>query len=191
MGKGRFLYRTCSSSLNIKQPGFTVNSGWPLHIKILRHPSLHMGLWDMYSSIQAYKSHNERAIHGVRKINVENKCFHILSTTATDLECSCLFCHQIDQYIGFKPIFHQNAKYLALGVGVGQCPRCQNFAFGIPTFWYLGANANPGVGSNLRYSRRQPLTPVSGIYVALGPKCKFLALAMYISFFWCRFHLFG
>ena len=27
-----------------------------------------------------------------------------------------------------KPIFHQNAKYLASGVGVGQCPRRQNFA---------------------------------------------------------------
>ena len=28
----------------------------------------------------------------------------------------------------FKPIFHQNAKYLALGVGFGQCTRRQNFA---------------------------------------------------------------
>ena len=27
-----------------------------------------------------------------------------------------------------KPIFHQNAKYLASGVGVGQCTRRQNFA---------------------------------------------------------------
>ena len=27
-----------------------------------------------------------------------------------------------------KPIFHQNAKYLASGVGVGQCTRHQNFA---------------------------------------------------------------
>ena len=27
-----------------------------------------------------------------------------------------------------KPILHQNAKYLASGVGVGQCPRRQNFA---------------------------------------------------------------
>ena len=30
--------------------------------------------------------------------------------------------------MGFKPIFHQNAKYLASGVGVGQCTRRQNFA---------------------------------------------------------------
>ena len=27
-----------------------------------------------------------------------------------------------------KPIFHCDVKYLASGVGVGQCPRCQNFA---------------------------------------------------------------
>ena len=39
-----------------------------------------------------------------------------------------------------KPIFHCDAKYLASGVGIGQCPRSQNFALEIPT-WYLGANA--------------------------------------------------
>ena len=32
-----------------------------------------------------------------------------------------------------KPIFHCNAKYLASGVGVGQCPRHQNFALEMPT----------------------------------------------------------
>ena len=31
-------------------------------------------------------------------------------------------------YSILKPIFHQNAKYLASGVGVGQCTRRQNFA---------------------------------------------------------------
>ena len=30
-----------------------------------------------------------------------------------------------------------------MGVGIGQCLRRQNFALGIPTCWYLGANANP------------------------------------------------
>ena len=30
--------------------------------------------------------------------------------------------------LNLKPIFHQNAKYLASGVGVGQCTRHQNFA---------------------------------------------------------------
>ena len=39
-------------------------------------------------------------------------------------------------HLPLKPIFHQNAKYLALGVGVGQCPRRQTFALGIPTCWY-------------------------------------------------------
>ena len=40
-----------------------------------------------------------------------------------------------------KPILLWDAKYLASGVGVGQCPRRQNFALEIPTCWYLGANA--------------------------------------------------
>ena len=38
---------------------------------------------------------------------------------------------------GVKPIFHCDAKYLALGVGVGQCPRRQNFVLEIPTCWYI------------------------------------------------------
>ena len=41
-----------------------------------------------------------------------------------------------------KPIFHCNAKYLASGVGIGQCPQRQNFGLEIPTCWYPGANAN-------------------------------------------------
>ena len=43
--------------------------------------------------------------------------------------------------LSLKPIFHCNAKYLASGVGIGLCPRRQNFALEIPTCWYLGANA--------------------------------------------------
>ena len=39
--------------------------------------------------------------------------------------------------ICLKPIFHQNAKYLASGAGVGQWPRRQNFALEIPTCWYI------------------------------------------------------
>ena len=42
----------------------------------------------------------------------------------------------------FKPIFHCDAKYLASGVGVGQCPRRQNFALEIPTCWYILALPN-------------------------------------------------
>ena len=52
-------------------------------------------------------------------------------------------------YLGLKPIFHQNAKYLALGAGVGQCPRQQNFVLGIPTCWYLSCE-------NLRYPTPNP-----------------------------------
>ena len=45
-------------------------------------------------------------------------------------------------YPRFKPIFHCDAKYLALGVGVGQCPPHQNFALEIPTCWYILALPN-------------------------------------------------
>ena len=41
-----------------------------------------------------------------------------------------------------KPIFHQNAKYLASGVGVGQCPRRQNFVLEMPTCCYILALPN-------------------------------------------------
>ena len=45
-------------------------------------------------------------------------------------------------FYGVKPIFHWNAKYLASGVGVGQCPRRQNFALEIPACWYILALPN-------------------------------------------------
>ena len=41
-----------------------------------------------------------------------------------------------------QPIFHCDAKYLASGVGVGQCPRRHNFALEIPTCWYILALPN-------------------------------------------------
>ena len=41
-----------------------------------------------------------------------------------------------------KPIFHQNAKYLASGAGIGHCPQRQHFALGIPTCWYILALPN-------------------------------------------------
>ena len=53
------------------------------------------------------------------------------------------FCYFLkSQVLTLKPIFHCDAKYLASGVGVRQCPQHQNFVLGIPTCWYLGANAN-------------------------------------------------
>ena len=45
-------------------------------------------------------------------------------------------------YLRVKPIFHCKAKYLASGVGVGQCPRRQNFALEIPTCWHILALPN-------------------------------------------------
>ena len=65
----------------------------------------------------------------------------------------CYFsCYQKKCASSLKPIFHCNAKYLASGVGVGQCPRCQNFAWEIPTCWYILAlpptpipDANPKI----------------------------------------------
>ena len=44
--------------------------------------------------------------------------------------------------LGVKPIFHCDAKYLVLGVGVGQCPQSENFALAIPTCWYILALPN-------------------------------------------------
>ena len=41
-----------------------------------------------------------------------------------------------------KPTFNCNAKYLVSGVGVGHCPRRQNFALEIPTCWYFLALPN-------------------------------------------------
>ena len=41
-----------------------------------------------------------------------------------------------------KPIFHCDANFLVSGVGVGHCPRCQNFGLEIPTCWYVLALPN-------------------------------------------------
>ena len=43
----------------------------------------------------------------------------------------------IEFFKSLKPIFHCDAKYLASGIGVGQCPRRQNFVLEIPTCWYI------------------------------------------------------
>ena len=97
-------------------------------------------------------------------------------------------------------IFHYDAKYLASGVGVGQCPRRQNFAVEIPTGWYILAltKAKNCVSPDTKLKicvspdanpRRQLPTPVSGIYVALGLwrwPCIFHVYFMYIS---CIFHV--
>ena len=50
------------------------------------------------------------------------------------LPCRTLY-HK--RFCDIKPIFHCDAKYLASGVGVGQCPSRQNFAWEKPTCWYI------------------------------------------------------
>ena len=90
-----------------------------------------------------------------------------------------------------KPIFHCDAKYLALGVGVGQCPRLQNFVLEIPTCWYLLhwvtqffcvlADAKP---ESWVLADAKPNASQWNIG-CVGSQRKILALVMYISFFWC------
>ena len=60
------------------------------------------------------------------------------------------------QYQTLKPIFHQNAKYLVSGPGVGTCPRRQGFALGIPTCWYLKCEKLPT--PNLKFALAPTLT---------------------------------
>ena len=43
-----------------------------------------------------------------------------------------------------KPIFHCDAKYLASGVGVGQCTRRQNFA--LPSQWNISCVGSLALG---------------------------------------------
>ena len=83
--------------------------------------------------------------------------------------------------LSVKPIFHCDAKYLASGVGVGQCPRRQNFALEIPTCWYILALPNTKIC----------VIPDASQWNigCVGSQRKMLALAMYISCFLCRFHL--
>ena len=62
-----------------------------------------------------------------------------------------------------KPIFHHDAKYLVSGVGVGQCPRRQNFALEIPTCWYILALPIVKIASpptpNLKFALSPTPTP--------------------------------
>ena len=52
------------------------------------------------------------------------------------------FYHHRFKVFTVKPIFHCDAKCLASRVGVGQCPRRQNFVLEIPTCWYILALPN-------------------------------------------------
>ena len=58
--------------------------------------------------------------------------------------------------VKFKPIFHQNAKYLASGVGVGKCTRRQNCA--LPNTKYTNMLVNFALADAhfLRYPTPNP-----------------------------------
>ena len=86
-----------------------------------------------------------------------------------------------------KPIFHCDTKPLALGFCVGLHLQRDDFVLPIPTCWYLK-------------TRKLALPPTPNLKFALPPTrnpnesewnigCNIFALAMYISFFWCRFYL--
>ena len=94
-------------------------------------------------------------------------------------------------FANLKPIFHQNAKYLASGAGVGQCPRRQNFALCIPTCWYLKCENLRYPTPNLKVGLAPTPNPDASQWNigCVGSQHKMLALAMYISCFLCRFHL--
>ena len=85
----------------------------------------------------------------------------------------------------FKPIFHQNAKYLASGVGVGQCTRRQNFA--LPNAKYTNMLVSLALG-DANFSRFYPTRSQWNIG-CVGCQRKIFASGMYISCFLCRFHL--
>ena len=59
------------------------------------------------------------------------------------------------QICTLKPIFHQNAKYLASGVGVGQCTQRQNFA--LPNAKYTNMLVSLALGDAhfSRFTRRE------------------------------------
>ena len=84
-----------------------------------------------------------------------------------------------------KPIFHCNENYLASGVGVGQCPQHQYFAFGIPTCCILEPT------QTLKFALPPTPNPNASQWNigVVGTQCKMFTLAMYISCFLCRFHL--
>ena len=90
-----------------------------------------------------------------------------------------------------KPIFHCEAKYLASGVGVGQCARCQNFALEIPTCWYILALPNAKICVTPDTKPKICVIPDASQWNigCVRSQRKMLALAMYISCFLCRFHL--
>ena len=95
---------------------------------------------------------------------------------SSDTNCTLL------ESLTLKPIFHQNAKYLASGVGVGQCTRCQNFA--LPNAKYTNMLVYFGVTPDAN-PRRQSVE-YRWHWVFWRWSCIFHVYFMYIS---CIFHV--
>ena len=72
------------------------------------------------------------------------------------------------------------------GVGVGQCPRRQNFVLGIPTRWYLGANANPKICVTHDANPRRQSVEYRWRWVFWRWPCIFHVYFMYISCCLCN-----
>ena len=89
--------------------------------------------------------------------------------------------------LAVKPIFHCDAKYLASGVGVGQCPRHQNFALEIPTCWCILALPNTKIC----------VSPDAKLKICVSPDANPLCQSVEYSWrsvFWrwpCIFHVYS
>ena len=94
--------------------------------------------------------------------------------------------------VEYKPIFHQNAKYLASGIGVGQCTRRQDFTLPNAKYtnmlvyfalcWYL---------KMLKFVFPPTQNPNASQWNigCVGCQRNIFASSMYISCFLCTFHL--
>ena len=89
-----------------------------------------------------------------------------------------------------KPIFHCDAKFLAVGVGVGQYPRRQNFTLEIPTCWYILALPNAKICIIPDAKHKICVTPDT------NPRCQSVEYSWRWAFWcwgwlWaCTFHIF-
>ena len=102
--------------------------------------------------------------------------------------CTVVMLHDSSSQVlpALKPIFHCDAKYLASGVGVGHCPRRQNFALEIPTCWYILALPNAKICVTPDANPMRQSVVYRWCWVFWHWPCIFHVYFMYIS---CIFHL--
>ena len=110
--------------------------------------------------------------------NYSKTSFNVLQTYSTVHQYSYNTKSEFHRALTLGPIFHCDAKSFALGTF--SSPNAN-----IPTCWYV----LHWVMQIFRITKRDTPNVSQWIIGCVGSKCKFLALAMYISFFVCRFHL--